>query len=185
MDSKQLSKIIHQHRGFVILCALLLVFNLIAYGFFVRNGAKDISRYQEAYRTKRTELATAVQNQTQRRHRLEAIANLKAFWQLVGPKNHFPDHVRQLKRLTENRPLTVDRISFAPQRLNDYGVWRYEASLTASGTYGELKRLLADIQNLEGLFCIESLSLSREKPDGPIGMKARIGLYLTEDPTGS
>lgn len=185
MNSEQLSKIIRQHRGFVLLCLLLVVFNLIGYVLFVQNGAKDISRYQETYRTKRTELATAVQEQTNQRHQLEAIANLKAFWQLVGPKNHFPDHVRQLKRLTEDRPLTVDRISFTPQQLNTDGVWRYEALLTANGSYGQLKRLLADIQNLEGLFCIESLTMSREKPDGPIVMKARISLYLTEAQTGA
>lgn len=180
MDSRILMKIYHANPIFWSICALLLVANMAVYFLYVRNGSAEISRLQEAYRSQRTEMAAWSKKQTEARRLTESIEAVEGFWGAIGPKDHFPDQVRKLKRLTESRQLTVERIAFSPQRLEKMGLWRYETVVSARGEYGQLKGLLADIQNLEGLFCIEAFSMLREKPDAPVSMKAKVILYLTE-----
>jgi hypothetical protein len=69
--------------------------------------------------------------------------------------------------------------------MDQYGVWRFETLLTARGEYEPLKGLLADIQGLDGLFCLEGFSLTREKPDAPVTMKAKVTIYLAAPDTGT
>lgn len=180
VDHRTLIKIYDTHRVFWWVCALVLIVNLGVYFFYVRKGVSEIGRLQDAYRSKRTEMAALTRKQSENRILVASRQALDRFWNTIGPKDHFPDQVRKLKHLTETRRLAVERIAFTPQRLDSLGLWRYETLLTARGAYGQLKGLLADIQNLEGLFCLENFSLNREKPGAPITMKAKVIVYLSE-----
>lgn len=185
VDHRTLIKIYDTHRIFWWVSGILLLVNLGVYFLHVRNGSSEIGRLQDAYRNKRTEMAVLTRKQVENRKLVESKQALDRFWSTIGPKDHFPDQVRKLKHLTETRRLTVERIAFTPQRLDSLELWRYETLLTARGAYGQLKGLLADIQNLEGLFCLENFSLNREKPGAQITMKAKVIVYLSETGSGA
>ncbi|MFZ7126613.1 MAG: hypothetical protein ACOWWM_10725 [Desulfobacterales bacterium] len=184
MDTRPLIKFINANKTFWTFCGLLLLVNIAVYFLYVRNGSEAISRLQYSYRTQRKQMAEQFRAQAENQAYAKAVEAIDRFWGGVGSRDQFPEQVRKLKSLTESRQLTVDRIAFSPTELKEQGVWRYETLLTARGGYGQLKGLLADIQDLEGLFCLETFSMTRDRAGEPITMKAKVAIYLTESPSG-
>lgn len=185
MDIRSLLQWIRGHRPlWMVWCGLLLI-NLAGYLLFIRNEASDIRRLQTSYQQHRREMATQLRARTRHQQWVATNDALTAFWGAIGPESHFPERLRQFKNLADASPLEIDRLAFTPKRLEALGVWRYETPLTARGDYGQIKRLLADIQNLEGLFCLDTLALTQAANGGPAMLKAKVTIYLTDPEEGS
>ena len=68
---------------------------------------------------------------------------------------------------------------FEPEYVTELDLMKYTSSFSVQGEYSIMKGFLADIQNSNTLFCIESLSLSKQRNNGrKIEMKVKISTYL-------
>jgi len=73
---------------------------------------------------------------------------------------------------------SINKLTFTPDKTSTLSLWKYVTSFKVTGEYAKLKTLLADIQNLPDLFCIENLTLKSEKDKNLVDMTLRIATYF-------
>lgn len=178
MDFNRLIKALHFSRFFWGVCSILLILNIVFYAVFIKNQRNKIEEMQETYSAKRgsTLHKGGAANATQNAR--EALAMFK---DKLAPKAAFAEKFKRLNELLEKHGLPVSGMSLSPanQPEGPLQLWKYTASFTVTGPYGQLKRLLADIQNLKDLFCIESLSLENRSKDRPdVEMRLEVASYF-------
>ena len=76
--------------------------------------------------------------------------------------------------ILERNGMQSEGVRLNPQEIDDLFVLKYGAEITAIGSYPEIKKLLADIQNSPTLFCIEKLSLAYQS-----GVRHQVKMNLT------
>ena len=95
---------------------------------------------------------------------VKAKQDIRAFYDRLEPKKAFLVMVGDLKQLLDQSGLSLPRMTFKPEFLKGPSVWKYQTSCTMSGSYPDLKEILAKLQSAEELFCIDQLSLYHDAP---------------------
>lgn len=63
-----------------------------------------------------------------------------------------------LKNKLQQPGISVGKMTFKPEKSDDGILWKFTTSVTLSGHYENLKRILADIYNSPNLYCIDRLA---------------------------
>lgn len=179
MNKDQLKKIFFRYRFFWAACCLVLIANIAFYVFFIRGEKSRIDELHQQYLMIRAREARAtIKGNGSTAHFLKVRADLKKFVDMLPPVVTVADKVRELHAVLGKHNFTVNEMTFRPDKTSTFSLWKYTTSFTVAGSYSELKDLLADIQNLRGLFCIESLSLNRPRGEAQIDMTLSIATYF-------
>ncbi|UCD91104.1 MAG: type 4a pilus biogenesis protein PilO [Desulfobacterales bacterium] len=179
MKKDQLKKIFFQYRFFWIACCLVLLVNVVFYIFIIRMERRKVVALHHQYikiRARDTQSFKRVDKSTA--PYLKVRKDLKTFVDMLPPVVTVADKVRELNAVLDKHRFSVNRMTFSPDKTSPFSLWKYTTSFTVSGNYSELKNLLADIQNLRGLFCIESLTLNRPRGNDRIDMTLSIATYF-------
>ncbi|MCD6272794.1 MAG: type 4a pilus biogenesis protein PilO [Deltaproteobacteria bacterium] len=163
-------------KNYKFLSGLIIVitlFNFILYLSLIRNQEKQIRELQQAYIEQRKTVEENINDKTQQY--FAAQKSILSFKEHLPETSEFAGRVKELNTVLHKHGLSISRMIFKPTKIDNLSLWKYTTSITVSGKYRRLKSLLANIQNLPGLFCIENISFKnrsekREKVDMSITM---------------
>ena len=179
MNKEQLKKILFRYRIFWAACGLVLLANVVFYVFIVRGERHQIDELHQQYMTIRAREAQSLKKGNgSTAHYFEVKKGLEKFVEMLPPVVTVADKVRELNAVLGKHNFSVNNMTFRPDKTSLFSLWKYTTSFTVAGSYAELKDLLADIQNLRGLFCIESLLLNRPKGNTQVDMTLNIATYF-------
>lgn len=179
MNKDQLKKMFLRYRFFWAACCLVLMANVVFYVFMVRGERHQLDALHQQYLKIRAREARSVKKGNgSTAHYLEVKNDLKKFVDMLPPVVTVADKVRELNAVIGKHNFSVNNMTFRPDKTSPFSLWKYTTSFTVAGSYAELKDLLADIQNLRGLFCIESLVLSRPKDNSQVDLTLNIATYF-------
>jgi hypothetical protein len=144
-------------------CLILLAGNILFYTFFATAWRSRVGELQDLYAHKRG-LRAPEADDTAASY-LKAKEDIQTFMDRLPEKATFTDRVRELNDILDRHGLSVENMTFKPSIDGILSLSKYTTHFKVSATYGRLKRLLADIQEAPGLFCIEELSLENQSTD--------------------
>lgn len=179
MKIDRLPKTILRYKFFWLACCLILAANLAGYIVVVRGQRNKIDEFHNQY-IKIRKLST----QSSKKYRestgiyLKAKNDLNRFTDLLPAVVHIADKARELNAVLDKHDFSISKLTFTPDKTNALSLWKYTTSFRVTGEYAKLKTLLAEIQNLPGLFCIENLNLKSEKDKNLVNMTFRIATYF-------
>lgn len=179
MNKDQLKKIFFRYRFLWVACCLVLIANITFYVFVIRGERNKIDELHDQYLKIRMRDAQPLKKgNNSTAHYLEIKEDLKKFVNMLPPVVTVADKVRELNAVLGKHNFSVNEMTFRPDKTSTFSLWKYTTSFTVAGSYSELKDLLAAIQSLRGLFCIESLTLSRPKGNAQVDMTLSIAAYF-------
>jgi len=164
----------------VLWCALLLglILNAIAYIWIVKPQYGELARLQTIYKEARGLKHVDADNQFD--YILRAKQDVKVFLRRLSPVVAIVNNVRELKAILNRRNLSVTRMVFTPERIEEKSLVKYSCNFTITGSYFHLKGFLVEIQKSPTLYCIESLSLVNRSDDTElIDLKITLATYYT------
>jgi Tfp pilus assembly protein PilO len=159
-------------------CALVVLLNLLLYGFFTRSQLRQAEALQSVYSARRQAVAQASRNVDRRQQFAQINESMEKFREYLPTKTMLPDQVEALEKTLTGGRLEFERVSLKAEPLAAQRLWRYVTTLRLKGNYTEMKNVLAGIRQLPGLFCIERLAMV--KKDAGLETTMDLALYLRE-----
>ena len=166
------------HAVFLIsICSLLIVINLIFYNYFLSIQQDEMYQQREYYFKKRNAGKDNINNKNLQY--ANALKALKIFKKELPSSSVFADSIDKLNRVFNRDTLTTSKMLFKVSKADNLGLSKCSTTLTISGNYLELKKVLADMQKEDEIFCIEELSFKKH-PEGQnqIDMVLTIATYF-------
>ena len=158
---------------------MVLIANVAFYLLMVRPERKRIHELHDQYiKIRKRDAQPAKKGKHSTAQYLEVKADLKKFVDMLPPVVTVADKARELNAVLDKHHFSINKMTFRPDKTSTFSLWKYTTSFTVTGSYSQLKNLLADIQNLRGLFCIENLILSRQKDNDRVDMTLSIATYF-------
>ena len=183
MPWSQLLDFLKMHKKFWLLCAGLLLANLIFYLVFVNGEIKQINVLRQSYQTTRKDLTEKRKLQRRARTYAENQKAWQAFLDRVDDKIRFPDRLNELKMLFRRHKLDPGELAFKSEPVAGLPLVRFVSAIETSGDYTDLKALLNGIRLMPGLFYIERLSIDKNLKAGRLVLKIEVAAYFKDDPS--
>ena len=172
------------HRNFWTLCAGLVLMNLFFYLFWVTGERDQIDRLQKNYQTQRNNLKKTRQRQLQATRYTDHQKAWQEFLETVDNKIAFPDRLNALEALFRRNNLDPAGLNFKSERVTGLPLVRFVSTIEATGDYDNLKALLNGIRQIPGLFCIERLSITKDRKAGRLIVKMDLAAYFRDASLG-
>ena len=185
MPWSQLLDFLKRHKKFWLLCAGLLLANLLFYIVFVTSEIKEINVLRQNYQTSRKELTEKRKRQLQARNYAESQRAWQTFLDGVDDKIRFPDRLNALKMLFRRHKLDPGELAFQSEPVAGLPLVRFVSAIETSGDYDDLKALLNGLRLMPGLFYIEQLSIDKDRKAGRLVLKIKVAAYFKDKPRGN
>lgn len=185
MPWSQLLDFLKLHKKFWLLCAGLLLANLIFYIVFVTSEIKQINVLRQNYQTSRKDLTEKRKLQLRARNYAESQKAWLTFLDSVDDKIRFPDRLNALKMLFRRHNLDPGELAFKSEPVAGLPLVRFVSAIETSGDYADLKALLNGIRLLPGLVYIERLSIDKDRQAGRLVLKIEVAAYFKDTPRGN
>ena len=182
MPWSQLFDLLKLHKKFWLLCAGLLLANLIFYLFFVTSEIEKINVLRKSYQVNRKDLTEKRKLQLRARTFAANHKAWKTFLENIDNKIHFPDRLNELKILFRRHNLNSGELAFKSEPVAGLPLVRFVSAIETSGNYDELKALLNGIRLLPGLFYIERLNIEKDRQAGKLVLKIEVAAYFKDTP---
>ena len=167
-------------KNYKLLSGLIIVvifFNFILYLSLIRNQEKQIAEFQQTYLEQRKAVKVRISDKT--KQYLAAQKSTLTFKENLPETSEFAGRVKELNTVLHKSGLSISKMIFKPTKIDNLSLWKYTTAITVSGKYSKLKSLLANIQNLQALFCIEKISFKNcSKNKEQIDMLITISTYF-------
>lgn len=156
----------------VSVCFFLILINLLFYNYFVSIQQDEMYQQREHYFKKRDAGKGNVSNKNLQY--ANALKALKIFKKELPSSSLFADSIDKLNRVFHRDSLTISKMLFKVSKADSLGLFKCSTTLTISGNYLELKKVLADMQKEDEIFCVEELSFKKH-----LGGQSQIDMVLT------
>ncbi|MBL0714200.1 MAG: type 4a pilus biogenesis protein PilO [Desulfosarcina sp.] len=180
----QFSDLLKANKRFWLVCAGLIVVNLIFYLFFVAGEFEQINQLQKSYQTRRQDLTEMRKLQLRAENYAESQKAWKAFLDRIENKINFPDRIEELTALFHRHNLDPGGLTFKSEKVAGLPLVRFVSAIETSGRYADLKTLLSGIQQLPGLFCIERLDIDKNRKASTLVLKMELAAYFNDPRPG-
>lgn len=170
--------LLKSHRYYWLLCFGLVLINMLFYLFWVTGERNQIDRLQKSYQTHRNNLKETRKRQLQATRYADHQKAWQQFLETVDNKISFPDRLNALEALFRRNDLDPAGLSFKSERVAGLPLVRFVSTVEATGDYKNLKALLNGIRQIPGLFCIESLSINKNRKAGQLIIKMDLAAYF-------
>lgn len=141
-----------------------------------------LERNQALWSAKRRQVTSLNATQAGEQYRLkgEQITTLLAS---VPYAHEFPNVISQILDLMALNAVVSGPMTFKPNKSELDGITSYTLNCSASGNYASLKRLIADLERLDGISTLDSVSLaSPDTAPGKVVLELLLTIYLREAP---
>ena len=126
---------------------MVLIANVAFYVLIVRGEQNRVDELHDQYiKIRRRDAQPAKGGNDSTSHYLEIMAGLKKFVDMLPPVVTVADKARELDAVMDRHNFSVNKMTFRPDKTSTFSLWKYTTSFTVTGSYSELKNLLADIQ---------------------------------------
>ena len=160
----------------IVTCCAILVVNILFYYFFIRHQEETIAHLERQYSlARRASLhkgGGGLESLRQTKRRLDS------FIAAVPQEAAFPQLVHQVYGMIQKAGLSSSTMAFKPQQVGRLSMVRYASSFKVTGTYGQIKRFLAELLDSKSLLCIDGFVLQRDKASNRVSMTLKLSLYL-------
>lgn len=97
--------------------------------------------------------------------------------------HQLPEFIGELLDLISHHDALAGSITYKPNKSGIDGLVLYQLNCLASGSYADLKRLIADLEQLAGLTVLESIKLARKQGDSQsVTLDLQLTILLREAP---
>ena len=175
-----LINLLKSHRNYWLLCVGLILINLLFYIFWVTGERDQINRLQTSYQTQRDSLKEIRKRQIEATRYNDHLKAWQQFVETVDNKIAFPDRLNALEALFRRNNLDPAGLRFKSERVAGLPLVRFVSAIEATGDYDNLKALLNGIRQIPGLFCIERLSITKNRKAGQLILKMELAAYFRE-----
>ncbi len=180
MPWSQFIDLLKSHRNYWLLCAGVLVLNFFFYLFFVAGERGQISNLQQSYQTQRKNLKEMRKRQLRAAHYTDHQKAWQVFLEKVDNKITFPDRLNDLEALFRRNNLDPGGLTFKSEKVGGLPLVRFISTIETAGDYDDLKALLNGIRQLSGFFCIERLSIIKDRKAGKLVAKMDLAAYFRD-----
>ena len=182
MPWSQLLDLLKSHKNYWLLCLGALLANLLFYLIFVAGEVEQINQLQKHYQTERKRLTEIRKLQLRAATYAESQTAWQHFQENTANKMTFPDRLTDLEALFRQHHLNPSGMTFKSEKVADLKLVRFVSTIQTAGKYADLKALLNGIHQLPGLFCIERLSIVKNRQAGTLIMKMDLAAYFNDRP---
>jgi len=88
--------------------------------------------------------------------------------------------VLDISRLAEDAGLTIERISYAPEKIEEFALLSYSLSFTVNGSYRQLKKFVHLLEVSRRLIVLDGISLVEGGKGTGISMRLKLTTYFKE-----
>ena len=177
----RLIDILRSYRLFWMVCGVLLLANMLYYGFFIASESRRVTQLQNRFQTERKK----VSEQRKQRAAIQDYQSMQEAWtafeEFLPGKIQFPERVQKLKQMLNQYRLASGDLSFRSEPVKEEGLIRFTTTLQASGEYIDCKRFIADLQAMPGLFCIHRMDVRQPEDGKPLEMELELSAYFRDD----
>ncbi len=170
--------LLKSHRHYWLLCCGLVLMNLFFYFFWVTGERDQIDRLQKQYQTQRNDLKETRKRQLQATRFADHQKAWQQFLEAVDNKIAFPDRMNALEVLFRRNNFDPAGLNFKSERVTGLPLVRFVSTVEAAGDYDNIKALLNGIRQIPGLFCIERLSITKDRKAGRLIVKMELAAYF-------
>ncbi len=180
MPWSQFYDLLKSHKNYWLLCAGFLILNLLFFLVFIADERDQINQLQTNYQTQRKNLTSMRKLQKQATRYAEHQKAWQAFVETIDDKITFPDRLDALEALFRRNNLEPGGLTFKSEKVAGLPLVRFVSAIDTAGDYGELKALLNGIRQLPGIFCIERLSIIKDRKAGTLVAKMELAAYFRD-----
>jgi type IV pilus assembly protein PilO len=109
--------------------------------------------------------------------------DLSAFYAMIPPRSDLTGLIEELFNMAHNAGLEIDRIGYAPQKLQERPLMGYTLMFSVSGSYEQLKSFVYDIETSPRLITLDEIALSGAgEGDRSVSLNLRFTTYFQADP---
>lgn len=178
MRSEPFYAAIRFHKLFFGAITLALVLNLISLAWIKKTELSTMPQLLRAYEEKRRARLPERPDALQSRMK-KTREDILRFAGSLPHKLMIAEAMQEILELLTRNGLPTVNMSFLPESTDFPGLIKYGTSFGVNGKYGQVKSLLADIQNSKSLFCIEGLALANQAQEvEAVSLNLRLTLYL-------
>ncbi len=178
MPWPQFIDLIKSHQKYWLVCAGILIVNLIGYTIFVAGERGQISQLQKSFQSKRQELNELRKLKVRASEFTDHQKAWQSFLQAVDNKITFPDRLKELEALFRRHDLDPGGLTFTSEPVSGLPLIRFVSVIETAGNYADLKALLDGIRQLPGLFCIERLAITKDREAGTLVARMDLAAYF-------
>lgn len=181
MKSREpLIEALKSYRLFWMICGALFLVNLFFYFFFLASQSGKTARLHSQFQAER-EKVTELRKRQADVDRFRALQTAwQAFAESLPAKIQFPERIQALNQLLGQNQLNAADLSFRSEPMIDANLVRFSTALQTSGSYAAVKRFIAELQAMEGLFCIHKLEF-RRSGDRLLEMDMELSAYFRNE----
>ncbi len=180
MPWSQFYDLLKAHKNYWMLCAGFLALNLVFFLVFIADGRDQINQLQKSYQSQRKNLTAMRKQQKQAARYDEHQKAWQAFVETIDDKIAFPDRLNALEALFRRNNLEPGGLTFKSEKVNGLPLVRFVSVINTAGNYSDLKALLTGMRQLPGLFCIERLSIIKDREAGTLVAKMELAVYFRD-----
>jgi type IV pilus assembly protein PilO len=109
----------------------------------------------------------------------QGMRDLGAFRERLIPKPAFAAFLKELFQIAGKHSVTLQNITYKPDRIEKQGIFAYGIAYTVSGSYGGIKGFLAELSRYHQMVTVDSVSLSSNKQtEEAVALKVQMTAYL-------
>lgn len=179
MNSSLIRQIIHENRWLAAICLTVAVVCATIW-YATLHQAILISEQQGRWHVKRrqADLRGAEQGQAQYRSNLQGLRELSSS---IPFRHEFPRVISEILDLMTLHGTDPGPMQYKPRKTELDGMIAYGMTCAATGSYPDLKRLIGDLERLDGISTLDAISFAN--PDGAddtVELKLELTVYLRE-----
>jgi len=176
-----LHDVILRHRLPALLLGILLVLNVVLFGFVSACQQPELSRKRHERAGLAARQPFAGRGDAAESFRV-AGRDLERLRAMIPSKRGFPAFLQELLDSASSCAVALGPVAYKQSVVKERKLLAYEVTMSVAGRYGGVKAFLFDLQMLEGLAVIDGISLSSDDPyTEQVTMEARLTVYLRDD----
>ena len=177
MTKQQLLEILSSYKKTIIVFLLLVLVNIGLWGYITIFQEPRLTRLQNEWTEKRALSVGGKSDVSSLYHK--GMADLAVFQERIPEKREFTRMMMEIFEAAENNGLRVQGTTYKPSTLKEENLVVYGVTLGLEGKYAGVKSFLADLQCMQAMVTVDSLSLSGGKPtEESVGLRISLSAYL-------
>lgn len=162
---------------FWTVCILLLLINIFVLVQVIGRQEDELQTIQTQYLQVRKRTVRAADSGRWADRSLQAEGIWHSFREKLPPMALVSGRIKEIDDIIQEHAVKSGELRFTQEWMKGMDLWRYSSELSAQGSYPEIKKLLARIQNSTSFFCIEKLSLAGMEGQGDVDLTLRLATY--------
>ncbi|TWJ19151.1 type 4a pilus biogenesis protein PilO [Geobacter argillaceus] len=162
MTRKQVLDIARQRRIPLAAIVLLLVANVLAYGYLTAYQQPELDRIRGEWFAKRR-MAVGEKDQSRPALYAQGVRELEEWRARVMVKKDFAPFLSRLFSSASRRNLQLAGITYKPAVESGKSMTSYAIGFSVKGKYGEIKSFLSDLLAMREMVVVDGIDLSNSK----------------------